>query len=385
FMTGTSEPWNLSPNDAGSPESAMNTAFGTGEWTKVQGYTAAGFSSGYDFIYIDGGDGSSEQFNAFVPANLSAMQQYVANGGHLFLNAARGSGGDTNIGFNAVLHRSGDSLSSTTGTAVDPANPIFNGAGTSWSGNFFSHDTITGNNLTPLITGQHGTVLAMESFGAGVVYIGSITDPYFQSPSSQADILRANILSVASGFNGQANQITLSDEGSDTLVGAKVAIAGNFNAAQDLLSFTAQSGITGNYDAATGVLTLTGTASLAAYQAVLDSVQYHNTSESPVGLTRTLTYQVDDGSAQNNLSNFGTLTVNVAGAEVLPVAQNGSAGGNEDTPIGGQVHGTDANGHSLTYGLVGEANGGALHGTVVMNLNGSFTYTPTANFNGTDS
>ena len=35
-----------------------------------------------------------------------------------------------------------------------------------------------------------------------------------------------------------------------------------------------QNGITGSYNAATGILTFTGTASLAAYNAVLQSVAY---------------------------------------------------------------------------------------------------------------
>src|SRR5262249_49692765 len=40
YMTGTIDPWSGSPNfitpsDPGSPDSAMNTAFGAGNWTKV--------------------------------------------------------------------------------------------------------------------------------------------------------------------------------------------------------------------------------------------------------------------------------------------------------------------------------------------------------------
>ena len=39
---------------------------------------------------------------------------------------------------------------------------------------------------------------------------------------------------------------------------------------------------------------------------------------------------------------------------------------------------------NLSYALVG-ANGGATHGTVAFNANGTFTYTPASNFNGSDS
>ena len=390
FMAGTAEPYNLAASDPGSPESAMNTAFGTGNWTKVQGFTASVFSSGYNFIYIDGSGNDAQQFNAFIAANASAVQQYVANGGHLFINVSGDTASSVALGFGAVLNPDNNS----TGTAVDANNAIFNGAGNTWSGNssgnFFSQNAITGSGFTSLIKGGDGSVvLAMENVGSGTVYIGSISDPVFQSPQSQAETLRANILSVAAGFNGAAGQINISDPESATLAGAKISITGNFDFTQDLLVLpeTLPSDITGSYDPETGVLTLTGTASIAEYQTVINSIQYLNTSELPHGGTRVLTYQVDDGATQNNLSNVGTFTVTVPGTQVAPVAgPPGSVSGTEDAQITGQVpQATDANNDAPTYALVGQANGGAQHGTVVMNLDGSFTYTPNAGFFGSDS
>ena len=69
-----------------------------------------------------------------------------------------------------------------------------------------------------------------------------------------------------------------------------------------------------------------------------------------------------------------------------PVAQAGSASGNEDTTIFGNAVATDADNSAaqLTYSLVG-VNGGATHGTVALNPDGSFTYAPAADFNGGDS
>ena len=69
-----------------------------------------------------------------------------------------------------------------------------------------------------------------------------------------------------------------------------------------------------------------------------------------------------------------------------PVAQAGSASGNEDTVISGSAVATDFDNTAaqLTYSLVG-VNGGATHGTVSLNPDGSFTYVPAANFNGGDS
>jgi VCBS repeat-containing protein len=82
-------------------------------------------------------------------------------------------------------------------------------------------------------------------------------------------------------------------------------------------------------------------------------------------------------------SNTGSISVTVA-PNNAPVAQNGSASGNEDNPISGSAAASDPDGDSLTYALSG-ANGGAAHGTVSMDAAGHFTYTPAANFNGGDS
>jgi hypothetical protein len=63
------------------------------------------------------------------------------------------------------------------------------------------------------------------------------------------------------------------------------------------------------------------------------------------------------------------------------VAQDGSASGNENTPIGGTVVATDIDSVTLTYALAALA----VHGTAVVNPDGSYTYTPNPDFNGSDS
>ncbi|MBA5775663.1 hypothetical protein H2509_00830, partial [Stappia sp. F7233] len=102
-----------------------------------------------------------------------------------------------------------------------------------------------------------------------------------------------------------APSLQLGDVDSATLAGATVAITDHV-AGEDVLSFAAQAGISGAFDAGTGVLTLTGTASFADYQAVLRSVAYANTSDNPSagaqGLSRTISFTVDDGGAENAAS-----------------------------------------------------------------------------------
>src|SRR5690606_1791538 len=80
-----------------------------------------------------------------------------------------------------------------------------------------------------------------------------------------------------------------------------------------------QNGITGSYNAATGVLTLSGTATLAEYEAALRSVTFQNTSSGPIVAPRTISFQVDDGASQNNLSNVATSTVTIGPMNDAPV------------------------------------------------------------------
>src|SRR5205085_2252982 len=150
------------------------------------------------------------------------------------------------------------------------------------------------------------------------------------TPVNDAPVVAANGGSLSYTENQAATAIdaalSLSDVDSTTLSGATVSISGNFASGQDVLGFTNQNGITGSYNAATGVLTLSGTASVANYQAALRSVSYFNSSENPSGATRTISFQVNDGAAANNLSNIDTATVSVTPVNDAPVlAANGGS------------------------------------------------------------
>ncbi|WP_168142032.1 beta strand repeat-containing protein [Mycolicibacterium frederiksbergense] len=90
--------------------------------------------------------------------------------------------------------------------------------------------------------------------------------------------------------------VLLTDPDSQLLSGATVTIAGQGSDPSDDLTFTPSGGITGTY--ANGVLTLTGSASVAAYQTVLQTVSFSTNAGALVGL-RTVTWSVvdDDGTA----------------------------------------------------------------------------------------
>ncbi|MHC5830085.1 MAG: hypothetical protein ACYT04_82695, partial [Nostoc sp.] len=107
--------------------------------------------------------------------------------------------------------------------------------------------------------------------------------------------------------------ITVSDVDSQNLSSATVSITNGFVATEDTLAFTNQNdGITGSYT--NGVLTLTGTATVAQYQAALQSVTYQNSSDNP-SPTRTISFVVNDGSLD---SSPATRNINLTAVNDAP-------------------------------------------------------------------
>ena len=94
--------------------------------------------------------------------------------------------------------------------------------------------------------------------------------------------------------------------------------------------------------------------------------------------TDTFTYTTRDGSGA--ISNIATVTIIVNPVNDAPTVGNYSSTTQEDTPTSGTVIGSDVD-SSLTYSLGTQAS----HGTVIVNPDGTWTYTPNANYNGQDS
>src|SRR5262249_33692575 len=95
------------------------------------------------------------------------------------------------------------------------------------------------------------------------------------------------------------------------------------------------------------------------------------------------TYQANDGSVN---SNVATVNITVNPVNDAPVAVNDSYTTNRSAQRrvakpGGLANDSDVDGTPLTAALVT----GPSHGTLTLNSNGSFTYSPAATYNGPDS
>jgi RHS repeat-associated protein len=96
--------------------------------------------------------------------------------------------------------------------------------------------------------------------------------------------------------------------------------------------------------------------------------------------TDTFAYLVGDGFGGTDLA---TVSITVTADNAAPVAVGDAFNGNEDQPINGNVltNDMDVDDSTLTAGLVAAPS----HGSVVLNSNGSFTYTPNKDYFGPDT
>ncbi len=144
-------------------------------------------------------------------------------------------------------------------------------------------------------------------------------------------------------------------------------------------------------DAENNPLTITAVSGATHGTAVLnDNGTAGNTADDYVTFTPTSGYSGPATFSYTLSDSFTTSTGNVnvtvtaAPPNNLPVANNDTFATNEDTVLNGTtvlVNDTDADSQPLTAQLVT----GPAHGNLTLNANGTFTYTPFANYNGADS
>ncbi len=192
------EPWYTTTNSA-----AMDAVYGVGEWTLEYFETldpALVFGSGTCFVFLEGSDGHALELEAFLATNIGLIEDWVASGGHLFLNAAPNEGSGMDFGFDdtQLFYPYFTGLAEATA----PIHPIFDGpftpTATSMSGGSYGHANVTGTDWTPILHDYYAPdkiVCAEKSWGAGIVIFGGMTTTYFHYPSPEGNNFRQNLIS----------------------------------------------------------------------------------------------------------------------------------------------------------------------------------------------
>jgi hypothetical protein len=233
---------------------------------------------------------------------------------------------------------------------------------------------------------------------------GAAANNLSNAPTRGITVVSVNDAPTLTGLEGTAlayNQntgpaavtsaIVVSDVDSANLTGATVSVSAGYVNGQDTLSFTNQLGITGSFNATTGVLTLTGTTTLANYQTALRAVQFTNTTGSTT--SKTISFQVNDGAGVNNLSATVSRNITINRAPTV-TGESYSAVGNTPLLVGiaqGSTAAVVVSGSVLSNDSDPEGNTpisingstAASSGTVTLNNDGTFTYSPAAGFSGT--
>jgi VCBS repeat-containing protein len=96
----------------------------------------------------------------------------------------------------------------------------------------------------------------------------------------------------------------------------------------------------------------------------------------------TFTYSICDGGTPN-LCDTATVIITINAINDAPIANDDTNTTSEDTPVSGTVatNDTDVDGPSITIAEVTPPS----NGTIVLNTDGTYTYTPNTNFNGADT
>ncbi|SDG43307.1 DUF4347 domain-containing protein [Paraburkholderia phenazinium] len=219
---------------------------------------------------------------------------------------------------------------------------------------FSTSSTTTGNRTISFVVNDGSVNSATATKTVDVTNPVSVTTDSGSAAFVAGDNVTSTPVTVDPG-------LTVTDTITSTMATATVAITGNFHASEDTLGFSNTGSITGSYDGTTGVLTLTSaSATLAQWQAALDSVTYSDTAVTPNNATRTISFTVTD--ADNNTSNTATRTVTVTDVDQTPIVTTTGGttnyvGGASATTIDSGVTLSDRDNTTQAFGTVSIASG----------------------------
>ncbi|WKN29866.1 tandem-95 repeat protein [Porifericola rhodea] len=123
--------------------------------------------------------------------------------------------------------------------------------------------------------------------------------------------------------------LTIDDEEGDQILSATISISRGFVKGEDMLSVSSQNnGIESSYNSESGTLNLSGEASAQAYQTLIRTITYVNSSENPKDTERALSFTVTDNGSPNASSQPVNRIISVTAVNDAPVLS-----GLEEAPI----------------------------------------------------
>ena len=144
--------------------------------------------------------------------------------------------------------------------------------------------------------------------------------------------------------------LTVSDADNTELAEATVTITNLADGDAELLEVDVDgTGVAQQYDSNQGVLTLTGPASLATFEAILETLAYDNNSQNPDSSERIIEVRIDDETAAS-----GTATISVSVSAVNDPPSLASVDDQEailGEPLVVNLMATDVDSETLTYTL----------------------------------
>jgi CshA-type fibril repeat protein len=249
----------------------------------------------------------------------------------------------------------------------------------------------SGSNLAPTlnldpfnITGGPNDFNFQATFTGSAVAITAPNASGFDPNNSGADIETLTISVNAPNGNSEA-----------LIIGGTPFILGTANSGTVTIgstTFAVSVAVSGT----TATLTITrnggGDLSNAAVSALLQSLQYNNTAPSPNATPRVFSFIANDGTLNSNTVT-STIGINVPSVNSPPIDGNETLSVAEDNPLSGNLlsNATDVDGDTLsitqfTIGSTTYTAGDTATipgvGTLTINANGTFTFTPAPNYNG---
>ena len=201
---------------------------------------------------------------------------------------------------------------------------LTNSAGGRFKINSSGQILVADGTLLTSASGTSHTITIEVNDGTTTAYREDFTIALNQAPVA-ASIEAGDLAYTENGDPVEiTDTITFSDADDTNIESATVQITSGFSTGQDVLAFTAATGvdITGAYDSATGILTLTGSATLEQYQEAIRSITYANTSDDPSTTDRTVSFTINDGDDDSN-----TLTRNITVTAVNDAPELAGGGG----------------------------------------------------------